>query len=68
MKQAVLSLFIMGAMTAVATAQTKQPAPPPPAPQPTVVQCNQGYKDGMQWTKQQFTEACAKLKAKSQGK
>jgi hypothetical protein len=35
---------------------------------PTSAQCNAGYKQGMPWTKQQFTAACAKVKAKDQGK
>jgi hypothetical protein len=26
------------------------------------MQCQDGYKDGMQWTRDQFTAACAKLR------
>ncbi|MGE0697967.1 MAG: hypothetical protein AB7O57_02620 [Hyphomicrobiaceae bacterium] len=35
---------------------------------PTAAQCTTGYKAGMPWTKQQFTAACVKVTAKSQGK
>lgn len=49
-----------------ALAQTT-PAPPPPTG-PTIVQCNQGYKDGMPWTREQFTKACVDLQAKNSGK
>lgn len=48
-----------------AIAQTGKPAP---SQAPTVAQCTAGYKEGMPWTRQQFTEACAKTKAKEQGK
>ena len=36
-------------------------APQPPMG-PTEMQCQEGYKDGMQWTRDQFTAACAKLR------
>ncbi|MGE0765658.1 MAG: hypothetical protein AB7L90_04275 [Hyphomicrobiaceae bacterium] len=49
-----------------AFAQTKAPAKTAKAP--TAAQCKSGYKQGMPWTKQEFTEACVKANAKSQGK
>jgi len=44
--------------SSIALAQT---APPPPAG-PTMVQCEQGWKQGSQWTKDQFEAACVKLR------
>lgn len=38
-----------------------QTTPAPPVG-PTAVECNQGWKEGSQWTKEQFTAACLKLK------
>lgn len=52
-----ITLFAAGA----ALAQTTITKPPPEGP--TVVQCNQGYKEGMNWTRDEFTKACAALKA-----
>ena len=32
----------------------------PPAPVgPTSVECSQGYKDGMNWSREEFAKACA---------
>jgi hypothetical protein len=50
-----------------AFAQTKAPSKTAQK-DPTAAQCAAGYKSGMPWTKQQFTAACAKVKAKDQGK
>jgi hypothetical protein len=36
-------------------------APAPPAG-PTAAQCQQGWKQGQKWTKQQFEAACLKMK------
>ena len=49
------------ATSILATSVVAQTAPPPPAG-PTIVECQNGYKDGMQWTKDQFEQACAKLR------
>ena len=60
-----VSALLAGA--ALAQATTTPVAPIPGTLQPTVVQCNQGWKDGMAWTKEQFTKACVDLKAKNSG-
>ena len=65
MMKFIFAAAMLVTLPAAAFAQ-QQPAPPPPAG-PTVVQCNQGYKDGMQWTKEQFAAACLRLKQKNQG-
>jgi hypothetical protein len=63
-------------LTEVATAQsppTPGPTRPPitlPAPKPgdnivinpTIEQCQQGWRPGLKWTKQQFDEFCAQFK------
>lgn len=52
-----------------ATSALAQTTTTPPAPAgPTVVQCNQGYQDGMPWTREAFTKACVDLKAKDAGR
>jgi len=43
-------------------AVAQQGSTPPPPSGPTQVQCQEGYKQGMQWTKQQFEAASLKLK------
>ena len=44
-------------------AQSTPPAPLPPAPTgPTIVQCNQPWKEGMGWTQEQFAKACQDLR------
>lgn len=48
----------LGAFSSAALAQT---TPPPPIG-PSKVQCDQGYREGSQWTKEQFTAACEKLR------
>ena len=53
----VFTLATFGPVLAQTTA-----APPPPAG-PTELQCRDGYKDGMQWTRDAFTKACADLNA-----
>ena len=64
-----LKQVLLGAVVALtagpALAQTELPAPPAG---PTIVQCNQGYQDGMPWTRQAFTAHCVKLRASNQGK
>ena len=49
--------------TLISTAAVAQQgtAPPPPTG-PTEMQCQEGYKEGMQWTRDQFTSACLKLR------
>jgi hypothetical protein len=50
------------AMTALATAAiAQQPTPAPPIG-PTALECQNGYKPGMQWTHDEFVSACAKLR------
>ncbi len=44
-----------------AFAQTTTPMPPPTGP--TEVQCSQGFKEGLGWTREQFDKACADLQA-----
>jgi hypothetical protein len=69
-----VSAALLGGAVA-ASAQTTSPGPTNPAPSPqskpgaTIVvnptqdECNQGWHAGMKWTKEQFEEFCAKLKA-----
>ena len=47
---------------AVSGALAQSPTSSPPPAGPTEVQCSEGYKDGMSWTREQFTKACADLK------
>jgi hypothetical protein len=54
----IMSVCAAGMFASAALAQTT-PAPPVG---PTKVQCDQGYKEGSQWTKEQFTAACDKLR------
>jgi hypothetical protein len=46
-------------VTGVALAQTTPPVPPIG---PTKVECDRGYQAGSQWTQDQFTKACDKLR------
>lgn len=67
MIRALSTLAVFAGLTSAALAQTT----PPPAPTPevpTLAQCNEGYKDGMTWTKEQFEQACLKVRAGNQGK
>ena len=50
-----VTLFSMAAVA-------QQGSAPPPPSGPTQVQCQEGHKQGMQWTKQQFETACLKFK------
>ncbi len=65
-KMASAAAFAATVLSVGAVAQTRTPPPPPKGP--TVVQCNQGYKEGMGWTRQQFTQACRKLKRSNIGR
>ena len=58
MKSVIALIFTLATFGPV-LAQTS-PAPPPPLG-PTAVQCQDGYKEGMQWSKEAFTKACADL-------
>ena len=64
-----LKLTLLGAVVALtagpALAQTQLPAPPAG---PTIVECNQGYQEGMPWSRQEFTAHCVRLRAANQGK
>lgn len=53
----VFTLATFGPVLAQTTA-----APPPPLG-PTALQCQEGYKQGMQWSQEEFTKACADLSA-----
>lgn len=46
---------------AATTAFAQTTSPPPPI-SPTEIQCNQGFQEGMGWTREQFVKACAELK------
>ena len=61
MKKMIAAAF---ATSILATSVVAQTVPPSPAG-PTMTQCQSGYKDGMQWTKDQFTQACLKLNQSS---
>ena len=58
LKKSIIMVCAAGFLSASAMAQ----GTPPPPLGPTEVQCSAGYKDGMGWTKDQFTSACQKLK------
>jgi hypothetical protein len=59
MLKAIVTTCAAALLSTAALAQTGT-APPPPTG-PTAMQCQEGYKDGMQWTRDQFISACAKL-------
>jgi hypothetical protein len=54
-------LCIAALLSTAAIAQTT--APPPPKG-PTDAQCKAGFKEGMGWTRDQFTAACQKMQQK----
>lgn len=58
-KLAIASVFYAVAFSA-ALAQTTTLPPAPVGP--TDVQCSQPFKEGMGWTLEQFTKACAEMK------
>lgn len=60
--KSVLAAVITVATLGSAIAQTTA-APPPPVG-PTAAQCQAGYKQGMEWTREAFTKACADLRNK----
>lgn len=63
MKMQIAAASLITALAAgTAIAQTTTTPPPPPLG-PTEVQCNQGFKEGMGWTREQFAKACADLAA-----
>ena len=49
------------ALISTAAVAQQGTAPQPPMG-PTEMQCQEGYKEGMQWTRDQFTAACEKLR------
>jgi hypothetical protein len=53
-----VTAFVASFVSSIALAQT---APPPPTG-PSMAQCEQGWKQGSQWTKDQFEAACLKLR------
>ena len=54
----------MIALSSTAYAQSTTPSPSAaPAAGPTQVQCNAGWKEGMAWSREDFTKACAKFKS-----
>ena len=59
-------LITASALTLLATtawAQTTPPTTGTTAPNtPTIAQCQAGWKDGMDWTKEQFEAACLKVR------
>lgn len=57
-----LKAMVMTCAVAFSTAVLAQGTAPQPPIGPTEMQCQEGYKDGMQWTRDQFTAACAKLR------
>jgi hypothetical protein len=59
MLKAIVTTCAVALFTTAALAQGTAPQPPMG---PTEMQCQEGYKDGMQWTRDQFTAACAKLR------
>lgn len=56
------AIVLMCAAAVVSTAALAQGTAPQPPMGPTEMQCQEGYKEGMQWTRDQFTAACAKLR------
>lgn len=69
-----LITIVMIASSSAAMAQSTMPANPSqpspatptqatPATAPTEAQCKAGYQDGMAWTRDDFTKACAKFKS-----
>jgi hypothetical protein len=56
-KTTILAVCAAGLLSTAAFAQT---APPPPQG-PTAIQCRDGYKDGMPWSRAEFLAACQKL-------
>jgi hypothetical protein len=60
MTRIIASVLALGALSGSALAQATGTPPPPVGP--TQVQCNQGWTANSQWSKEQFTAACAKLK------
>lgn len=73
MKTLLLTATTLVALLGSAAAQTTPTQPPPTQPipgssGPTLVQCNQGYTQGMPWTQAEFTAACAKLKESDKGR
>jgi Spy/CpxP family protein refolding chaperone len=60
------SSAIFCALSLLATAALAQTTSPPQPPMgPTQAQCDQGWKEGSQWTKDEFTTACQKLKSRN---
>jgi hypothetical protein len=56
------AIVVMCAAAVVSTAALAQGSAPQPPMGPTEMQCQEGYKQGMQWTRDEFTAACAKLR------
>jgi hypothetical protein len=56
------AIVVAGAAAVMSSAALAQGTAPQPPIGPTEMQCQDGYKDGMQWTRDQFTAACAKLR------
>jgi hypothetical protein len=57
-----LKAIVVMCAAALSTSALAQGTAPQPPIGPTEMQCQEGYKDGMQWTRDQFTAACAKLR------
>jgi hypothetical protein len=55
------TIGILCAVTFASATAMAQTAPVPPTG-PTSVQCKDGWKEGMQWTKAQFEAACMKIR------
>jgi hypothetical protein len=60
MLKAIATIAAAALISTAAVAQ--QGTAPPPPTGPTEMQCQDGYKEGMQWTRDQFTAACTKLR------
>jgi hypothetical protein len=56
------AIAMTAAAVLVSTAALAQGTAPQPPMGPTEMQCQEGYKEGMQWTRDQFTAACAKIR------
>jgi hypothetical protein len=57
-------LTAIAAITVAASAALAQTATTPAPMMPSSAECQAGYKDGMQWTKDQFIKACDEKKQK----
>lgn len=57
------TLAVLMALVGMAPALAQTTQAPPPPEGPTSVQCRDGYKEGMPWTKSAFEQACAQLRA-----